>query len=131
MINWKPYNKSLKKRGDITIWFTEEGIEKWYEEELKNKGRGKPKKYSDYAIQTAYILRQVFNLKLRQTEGFVKSILKLMKIELSVPDYTTVSRRIRELSVKFVFQKPRGKINLIIDSTGVKVVGEQLCCINT
>ena len=48
-----------------------------------------------------------------------------MKIGLSVPDYTTVSRRIRELSVKFVFQKPRGKINLIIDSTGVKVVGEQ------
>ena len=125
VINWNPYNKTLKKRGDITIWFTEEGIENWYEEELSDKTRGKPRKYSDYAIQTAYILRQVFNLKLRQTEGFVKSILKLMKIELTVPDYTTVSRRIRELSVKFVFQKPRGKINLIIDSTGVKVVGEQ------
>ena len=48
-----------------------------------------------------------------------------MKIGLSVPDYTTVSRIIRELAVKFVFQKPRGKINLIVDSTGVKVVGEQ------
>lgn len=125
VMNWSPYNRSLKKRGDITIWFTEEGIENWYEEESSDKVRGKPKKYSDYAIQTAYILRQVFNLKLRQTEGFVKSILKLMQIDLSVPDYTTVSRRIRELSVKFVFQKPRGKINLIVDSTGVNVVGEQ------
>lgn len=47
-----------------------------------------------------------------------------MKIELSVPDYTTVSRRIRELAVKFVFQKPRAKINLIVNNTGVKVVGE-------
>lgn len=115
----------MKKRGEITIWFTEEGIENWYEEELKDKVRGKPRKYSDYAIQIVCILRQVFNLRLRQTEGFVKSILKLMKIRLTAPDYTTVSRRVRELAVKFVFQKPRGKINLIIDSTGIKVVGEQ------
>ena len=55
--NWPTYNKALIKRGDLTIWFTAEGIENWYEEELMDKARGKPKKYSDYAIQTAYILR--------------------------------------------------------------------------
>ena len=65
VVNWRAYNKSLEKRGDITIWFTEEGIEKWYEEEVLDKSKGKPRKYSDYAIQTAYILRQVFNLRLR------------------------------------------------------------------
>lgn len=125
VVNWRAYNESLEKRGDITIWFTEDGIEKWYEEEVRDKSKGKPRKYSDYAIQTAYILRQVFNLRLRQTEGFVKAILKLMKVELEVPDYTTVSRRIRELAVEFIFQKPKGAINMIIDSTGIKVVGEQ------
>jgi hypothetical protein len=33
VINWPTYNKDLKKRGDLTIWFTQEGIEKWIEDE--------------------------------------------------------------------------------------------------
>lgn len=125
VINWGAYNKNLKKRGDLTIWFTQEGIEKWLEEEASVKFRGRQREYSDTAIQAMYTIRQVFNLRLRQTEGFTKSILKIMKINLPIPDYTTVSRRVRELSVDFVTMKPGEKINLILDSTGIKVVGEK------
>ena len=80
VINWGAYNKNLKKRGDLTIWFTQEGIEKWLEEEASVKFRGRQREYSDTAIQAMYTIRQVFNLRLRQTEGFTKSILKIMKI---------------------------------------------------
>ncbi len=125
VMNWGKYNKDLKNRGDLTIWFTEEGIRKWLEEEVRIRGRGRQREYGDMAIQTMYTIRQVFNLRLRQTEGFTRSILKIMKINLPIPDYTTVSRRVRDLSVDFVTVKPRGKINLILDSSGIKVVGEK------
>ena len=125
VINWGRYNKDLKKRGDLTIWFTQEGIEKWLEEAESKRYRGRQREYSDTAIQAMYTIRQVFNLRLRQTEGFTESILKIMKIKLPIPDYTTVSRRVRDLSVDFVTAKPLGKINLILDSSGIKVVGEK------
>lgn len=48
-----------------------------------------------------------------------------MKINLPTPDYTTVSRRARSLLIDFITEKPEGKINLILDSTGLKVVGEK------
>jgi hypothetical protein len=118
-------NKSLKDRGDLTIWFNQEGVDKWLEDELAIKSRGRPNHYSDMAIQTIYVLRQVFNLRLRQVEGFTRSILKIMHIELPTPDYTTVSRRARNLLVDFITRKPVGKVNLILDSTGIKVTGEK------
>ena len=68
VLNWPEYNKSLKNRGDLTIRFSEEGIEKWLEEEEKDKKPGRQKEYGDEAIKTMYIIRQVFNLRLRQTE---------------------------------------------------------------
>ena len=55
----------------------------------------------------------------------MKSLLKLLSVDLPTPDYTTVSRRIRKLSVEFVTNRPTGNINLILDSTGIKVVGEK------
>ncbi len=48
-----------------------------------------------------------------------------MEINLPIPDYTTASRKARDLSMDFVTVKPRGKINLIWDSSGIKVVGEK------
>ena len=123
--NWPTYNKALVKRGDLTIWFSEEGLEKWYEEKSENKVRGRQKKYGDEAIKLMYMIRQVFNLRLRQTQGFVTSILKIMNIDLEVLDYTTLARRVRGLKIDFVANKPKGPINLILDSTGIKVVGEK------
>lgn len=58
--NWAEYNESLRKRGDITVWFTKEAIEAWTPS--RSKSRGAPTKYSDLAIETCLMLRQVFNL---------------------------------------------------------------------
>ena len=123
--NWPKYNYSLKDRGDITIWFTEESLKGWHAGEPASKLKGGQFKYSDLAIKTMYVVRQIFNLRLRQCEGFVRSLLKLISISLPTPDYTTISRRIRKLSIDFVTSPPKGKINLILDSTGLKVVGEK------
>ena len=65
--NWSDYNNSLKQRGDLTIWFSEDAINNWFEKEVVDKNRGRQRKYSDLAIKTIYILRQVFHLGLSAT----------------------------------------------------------------
>ena len=81
--NWSEYNQSLKSRGDITFWISDEAIANWLEKEQKVKNRGHQTKYSSIALETMYIFRQLFHLRLRQTEGFVRSILKIMNRPLA------------------------------------------------
>jgi len=81
--------------------------------------------YSDIAIETSLILRLVFHLPLRQAEGFLKSILKLMELYLPCPDHTTVSRRNRTLNVcRCTRSLPEGPVHFIVDSTGLKIYGQ-------
>ena len=76
---------------------------------------GRPKLYSDLAIETALTLRLLFKLPLRQTEGFLKSIFRMMNVGLNVPDHTTLSRRNSTLKTTLKrIGKPRGRIDLII-----------------
>jgi hypothetical protein len=86
---------------------------------------GRPKLYSDLAIETALTLRLLFKLPLRQTEGFLKSIFRLMNVGLNVPDHTTLSRRNITLKTSLKrIGKPRGRVDLVIDSTGFLIHGE-------
>ena len=88
--NWSQYDKALAKRGDITLWISEEAIESWAP---KPSGkRGAPRKYSNLAIETALLLRLVYGLPLRQAEGFLRSLLQIMRLDLDAPDHTTLSR---------------------------------------
>jgi len=74
----------LRQRGDITIWLTEAALAAW---RLAKTGfRGRPQEYSDLAIETALFIRQAFSLPLRQTEGFMNSLSRLMKSIISIPD---------------------------------------------
>ncbi|OED43182.1 hypothetical protein ACH42_10865 [Endozoicomonas sp. (ex Bugula neritina AB1)] len=120
--NWSDYNKALRKRGDITVWFTDEAIAAWTPEAIKR--RGAPMKYSDLAIETCLMLRQVFSLPLRQTEGFTNSLVKLMGLELQVPDYTTISKRSISLSLQRLIDSCEPGTHFLIDSTGLKVYGK-------
>ena len=70
--NWQEYERSLIQRGDLTIWLSEDVIQSWYDDSLNQLGR--PKLYSDVAIETVLTLRLLFKLPLRQTEGFLTSI---------------------------------------------------------
>jgi hypothetical protein len=89
--NWHDYNNGLRKRGDFTIWFTEEAVVDWHP--AKAGARGRPKKYSDIAIETAVFIRQVFHLPLRQTEGLLNSLARVMKAEITIPDFSSISKR--------------------------------------
>ncbi len=119
--NWPSYDIALKQRGDITVWFDEEAICAW---KATPSGRpGGPRKYSDLAIVTALTLRTVFHLPLRQTEGFVASLIGLMGLSLKSPDHTTLSRRSRDVEVPR-FPQSGGPHHLVIDSTGLKILGD-------
>ena len=79
---------------------------------------------SDVAIETALTLRLLFHLPLRQAEGFLHSLFGMMGIDLSAPDHTTLSRRGQLLDVT-LRRVPTGEgLHLIVDSTGLSIVGE-------
>ncbi len=120
--NWASYDRALARRGDVTIWLSPEAIAAWEPACVGN--RGGQLKYSDLAIETALTPRLVFNLPLRQTEGFLNSLFGMMGIDLSAPDHTTLSRRGRHLDTKLRRTATTGAIHLIVDSTGLSIVGE-------
>ena len=99
--NWSEYERGLRSRGDVTIWLSEEATVAWTPP--KSGLRGGQRRYSNLAILTALTLRLVFRLPLRQTEGFLDSLLNLMDLDLKAPDHTTLSRRNQNVDVPPVF----------------------------
>jgi len=119
--NWRDYEAGLRKRGSLTIWFSEDAVEAW--RAAPRTTPGGQARYSDLAIETSLILRTVFHQPLRQTEGLVGSLLELMGLDLPVPDHTTLSRRARTLAVAPQARTAGGPVHLLVDSTGVKLSG--------
>jgi Transposase DDE domain len=118
--NWAEYEAALRQRGSLTVWFTEEAIAAWRAEPRTTRG-GQPF-YSALAIITALTLRAVFRLALRQTEGLIGSILRLLGLELRVPDHSTLSRRAEGLPVPRPRQGSK-PVHLLVDSTGLRLCG--------
>ena len=113
--NWGEYNKSLVNRGSLTIWISDD-IEKWWH------GSGRDT-YSNKAIEAMLAIQAVHGLPLRAVCGFVRSVFELANIDLSVPDYTTVSRRATGLGIHLKATR-KDSTDIILDSTGAKVYGE-------
>ena len=120
--NWREYERGLVQRGDVTVWLSQEAIDAW--EAAPTGRRGAQPKFSGLAIETALTLRLVFNLPLRQTEGFLCSLFRMMGVDLEAPDHTTLSRRSADLNVPLARRARNEPIDLIIDSSGLAVVGE-------
>ncbi len=120
--NWAEYDRALVQRGNITLWISEEAIEGW--KPASSGTLGGQKKFSDHAIETALLLRLVFKLPLRQAEGFLRSILSLMGVDLEAPDHTTLSRRSQHLDVSLRHTAKDRPFHLIVDSTGLSIVGQ-------
>lgn len=121
--NWHDYNKSLVNRGSITFWFSEDLIKEWQTSAIKNT-RGRPKVYPDGFILAALTLRQLYRLPLRTMEGFVRSLIELMQLPLKTPDFSTFSVRGKRLQVPLASAKQTKPWHVLIDSTGIQVVGE-------
>lgn len=122
--NWREYNAALKKRGSLAIWVSQEVIDHWTTME-KTGQRGASDTYADLAIETMAAVQAVFSLPGRQTQGFLESIFELMKLDLSVPDHSTLSRRRARLGIEMPIEKNNKARHLVVDSTGVKVYGER------
>jgi IS5 family transposase len=120
--NWAEYDPALVQRGDVTLWISTDATDAW--KPAASGTRGGQRKFSDRAIETALMLRLVFKLPLRQAEGFLRSVLSLMRVDLEAPDHTTLSRRSQHLDVDLHFLRANEPIHLIVDSTGLSIVGE-------
>ena len=120
--NWRDYNRSLVKRGDITIWFDEDLLRCWYYQGPNQKGA--QYKYSQQCMRSLLQLKVVFGLKYRQLEGLASSLLGIMGIEIRVPSYSQISRRAKQVKVKMDVPKTKGPMFIVFDSTGLKVYGE-------
>ncbi|KAB3085607.1 IS5 family transposase [Escherichia coli] len=121
--NWRNYNKALINRGSLSFWLDDEAIQAWYVSATP-ASRERPQRCSDPAITTVRVIKRVFRLTLRATQGFIDSIFTLMDVPLRCPDDTRVSRRAKSVNVRFK-TPTRGKIaHRVTDSTGLKVPGE-------
>lgn len=121
--NWPEYNRALIGRGSLTFWIDESAIKNWLS--CSHTGRsGRPTFYSDDAILLLLTLREVYNLPLRALEGFAKSLFQQMGLALPVPSYTQISRRAKLLNKKIPSLLKRGVLDIVCDSTGLKVYGE-------
>ena len=120
--NWPAYDRALVQRGDITVWLAPEAVATW--EAVGVGTRGGQRQYSDLAIESALTLRLIFHLPLRQTEGFLTSIFRMLGLDLSVPDHTTLLRRGQHLDLALRRAPAGASMHLLVDSTGLSVVGE-------
>jgi hypothetical protein len=123
--NWRKYNEALVKRGDITFWFSEDAIQDWHNTN-RTSGRGRPQKYSDLCVICGLTLKVIFNLTFRSVEGFIRSLIRSLKLNIDAPDYTLLCKRQKNLNVELLNEKlrPGEKIHILVDTSGLKVFGE-------
>jgi len=117
--NWKDYNTALKARGSLLIWLDKDMC--WHG---SASGKRRRPNYSEAAIQFCLTIKGLFNLALRQAMGMAQSLLKLAGQDLQVPDFSTVSRRQKHLSVTIAAQPTTTGLHLLVDSTGMLGEGE-------
>jgi hypothetical protein len=118
--NWKTHNEALKSRGSLLIWL--DPTMNWHGQPSGKRGRNQT--FSDEAIQFCLSIKCLFNLPLRQAMGMTQSLLHLAGLAWPVPDYSTVSRRQKTLQVAIDAVPATTGLHLLVDSTGIKMLGE-------
>jgi IS5 family transposase len=121
--NWQKYNKALVNRGSLTIWFDEKSIAEWHNTQHSGQ-RGRPQDYSDTAIICALTLRNIFRLPLRATQGLVASLISLLQLHITAPDYSTLCRRQSSLILPQYKSNHNKPLHLVVDGSGFKIYGE-------
>ena len=117
---WKSYNEALKRRGCLLIWLDKDMT--WLAP--KAGGNGRPTVFSDASVQFCLMVKVLFGLPLRQTTGMVASILSMAGLDWPVPDFSTLSRRQKRITVQISNRRASGPLNLLVDSTGIKFLGD-------
>jgi hypothetical protein len=118
--NWPEYEAGLRRRGDLTVWLSDNAINSW--RALPSGKPGGQRIYANIAIEAALTIRMVFHLPLRQTEGFLRSLADMLEVEVPIPDRTTLSRRLKTLGeLSFRAVASHRPIHLLIDRTGLRI----------
>lgn len=118
--NWSAYNAALRKRGSLLIWLDKEMA--WH---APQEGRtGCPPAFPDAAIQFCLSIKVLFKLPLRQAVGMVLALLMLAGLDWSVPDYSKLCPYQKTLAVQIPYRRADGPLNLLVDSTGIKFLGD-------
>src|SRR5919199_2297184 len=121
--NWPEYDRALQQRGSLTVWVTPEALAAWHPPRTGQRGR--PRDYSDVAIETGHLLRLAFGRPWRQIEGLLRSLTALLGLSVGVPDHTTFSRRSPGLALATALARAQanGPVDVVLDATGLKVYG--------
>jgi hypothetical protein len=126
--NWSRYNESLVNRGSLTLFISKDFAETWYVKyDLDSpRARGGQAKYAETAITSLLSLRFVFKLPLRSMEGLAKSLVVMAGLDIDVPDYSTLSIKLRDMKIKLppICKDSGGGYVASLDSTGVKIHGQ-------
>jgi hypothetical protein len=118
--NWAEYEAGLRRRGNLTVWLSDAALDAW--RALPSGLPGGQRTYANIAIEAALTIRMVFQLPLRQTEGFLHSLVDLLDVEIPIPDHTTLSRRLKTLGEIPLRAVPSHRpIHLFLDSTGLRI----------
>lgn len=125
--DWAAYNQSLVQRGSLTVWISEEVLENWHPEPEGTRPRGGQVQYSEQAIECLLTLWEVFKLPYRQTQGFGQSLMDLLGVDVTVPDYSTLCKRSADLTVELPTRRSGDAKHIVVDSTGLKIYGEGEC----
>jgi len=120
--NWPEYNSALVARGSLTLWVDEQAVSSW-PRRGSPQGRGRPRIYSDTAIECALVVRTAFHLSLRATQGVLESVVRLMGVDLPVPAYSTVCRRQAGLDLWLPPAPESRPRHVVIDTTELRVFG--------
>lgn len=70
------------------------------------------------------MIKSIFRLSLRMVTGFVQSLIQLSGLSWTAPDYSTLCRRQKQIDIAISYQKSHEGLHLLIDSTGLKFLGE-------
>ncbi len=121
--SWRDYNRSLVERGNITLWLGRDTLKSWLSKQRPGPHGGRREVFSDTAILALMILKTLYRMPYRMAEGFARSLLLLLKLDLPVPHFTRICKRSKRLDLSLL---PKGKkriTDIVIDSSGVKVYG--------
>jgi hypothetical protein len=118
--DWRKYNRKLVNRGSITLWLEEETLASWVE---KSGKRGRPS-FAKAVIQAGWVLKTVYRLPLRALQGFLDSLLRILKTNLTAPHYSLFCKRANEASSILPKLSHKRPTELAIDSSGLKISGE-------
>ena len=119
--NWQEYNRGLVARGDLTVWISPEVV--WHASEGTGR-RGRPPVFTDAASQCVLTLKVPYQLPLRATQAMAGSLIRLAGLDWTVPHYSTLPRRQKNLTVSIPDRPSSGPLHVVSDSTGLKVLGE-------